>query len=184
MISTETRQISILAGALLAQTTPAMGYLLRNVQSPCSHLSPLLRYEPADAWTHTLDMSYSDEPGASISFRQWGNQWGFRGDPPSAGMINTAEPAFEEVPSPSWYPTVEYRTTYDNGTMQRSAQFPGSLAYGSTLQWRDVRAAAAENFSSDATEEERRIAVSSYSWALPLPIDQAFADSVTDRGFP
>lgn len=160
----------------------AAGASLLNEPQSISHLSPLLRYEPADAWNHTLYGSHTTTPGASVTFHHWGSQLDINNlgnsvTPPADGVRYSASPTFEQYPETWYQPRGESSQTLQNGTVNEYKYLNGISGYSSRYAWRNVSIALLENVTMDLPEEERTLNVTRLSWAYPMPVDKDWKNS-------
>lgn len=172
----------------LVPLVSASAYLSNEIMR-LPHLSPLLTYSPASAWTHTVNYSYSTDPGASITYTHWGRAMSLVGSMPAQGLTNQAIPPFEDYGEGEWYtPRPDYASgngSGDGSDGNSAAVTYGMInAYGSRLGWRDVRIAAAQNGTEGLGERERLFNVSEVTWVTTMPVDRDWVDSVTDGNFP
>jgi hypothetical protein len=160
----------------------AAGARLLELTQTIDHLSPLLRYEPADAWNHTLYGSHTTTPGAGVTFHHWGNQLdindlGYTATPPTDGVRYSASPTFEQYPETWFHPTSESTQTSENGTVNGHRFLTGINGYSSRYAWRNVSIALPENVTMDLPEAERTLNVTRLRWSYPMPVDKDWTES-------
>ena len=172
-----------LALPCLAPLALANGYYVDFSRMSVSHLSPMLRYEPAGAWSHNLSASWTDTPGASVTFHHFGRQLEIHGEPPESGTINSASPPFEEVDE-TWYSPRLNGTAYNSTSGEQIPynRYRGVMGYNSRLAWRNFTMAVPDN-ASDVSEAERRIDITHMNWYSPLPIDAEWYRSSSGSGY-